>query len=610
LSETINYINQILAFVIFGAATNLVMGYAGVYATGPAAFGAMTGYAVVYLTAAVGMPFVVALLCGIVLAVILGLLVGVVMLRLDQLWIILLTLAVQLVVVGVATGLTPLGGAYGIEVTKSLDLFGATLFTPQSVLPFAVVLTLIAFGIAWRLGQSPYGRVLKGMRDDVLASRSLGKDVYFNRLSIFVITCGMAGLAGGLLTTITQSATPDSFGFSQSVQIIAIVVIGGLGNLVGTVIGAIIVVLLTPFFIEVVRLNSNIASLAQLVAFGVVLTLFVLFRPAGIVPEGAFLRRHLRRSNLAPEVTANEIDGAVEPIVAPSLQEPPSRSSTTEQRESAPAERLESVQDGEASGPDHARTGETVLDVRNVSKSFAGVQAVDGLSLHLERGRISALIGPNGAGKTTVFNLLTGVLPLDQGSVILNGRDITGLRPDQIAHAGMVRTFQDVRIFGGMSVLENVMFGVLHQPGEHLGPLFLRPQLVRKGERRVRDRAFECLDFVGMADAANVRCSSLGYGQQKLVSLARLLATDAEVLLLDEPMSGIDHHALDEILQLVLRLRDVGRTVCVVEHSLDVVRQLADHIFFMELGKITAEGSFEELTSDPRLSQVYFGVGA
>jgi branched-chain amino acid transport system permease protein len=610
LSETINYINQILAFVIFGAATNLVMGYAGVYATGPAAFGAMTGYAVVYLTAAVGMPFIVALLCGVVLAVILGLLVGVVMLRLDQLWIILLTLAVQLVVVGVATGLTPLGGAYGIEVTKSLDIFGATLFTPESVLPFAIILTLIAFGIAWRLGQSPYGRVLKGMRDDVLASRSLGKDVYFNRLSIFVITCGMAGLAGGLLTTITQSATPDSFGFSQSVQIIAIVVIGGLGNLVGTVIGAIIVVLLTPFFIEVVRLNSNIASLAQLVAFGVVLTLFVLFRPAGIVPEGAFLRRHLRRDNRASDVTANPIDGDLEPIVARSLQEAVSRSLTTEPRELASAEGTDSVQVSEASGPRDALAGETVLSVRNVSKSFAGVHAVDGLSLHLERGRISALIGPNGAGKTTVFNLLTGVLPLDQGSVALNGRDITGLRPDQIAHAGMVRTFQDVRVFGGMSVLENVMFGVLHQPGEHLGPLFLRPQLVRRGERRVRDRAFECLDFVGMADTADVRCSSLGYGQQKLVSLARLLATDAEVLLLDEPMSGIDHHALDEILQLVLRLRDVGRTVCVVEHSLDVVRQLADHIFFMELGKITAEGSFEELTSDPRLSQVYFGVGA
>ena len=421
----------------------------------------------------------------------------------------------------------------------------------------------------------------------------------------------MAGLAGGLLSTITQSATPNSFDFSQSVQIIAVVVIGGLGNLIGTVIGAIIVVLLTPFFIEVVRLNSNIASLAQLVAFGVVLTLFVLFRPAGIVPEGAFLRRHLRRDNRARKATANEIDGAPEPIVAPSLEEPPSRSLTTEPRGSAPGERLESVQVGGASGPEDARAGgETVLDVRNVSKSFAGVHAVDGLSLHLEKGRISALIGPNGAGKTTVFNLLTGVLPPDEGSVILNGRDITGLRPDQIAHAGMVRTFQDVRIFGGMSVLENVMFGVLRQPGEHLGPLFLRPQLVREGEKRVRDRAFECLDFVGMADAADVRCSSLGYGQQKLVSLARLLATDAEVLLLDEPMSGIDHHALDEILQLVLRLRDVGRTVCVVEHSLDVVRQLADHIFFMELGKITAEGSFEELTSDPRLSQVYFGVGA
>lgn len=608
MSQTINYINQILAFVIFGVSTNLIMGYAGVYATGPAAFGAMTGYAVVYMTATMGVPFIVALLCGIFLAMLLGLVVGVVMLRLDQLWTILLTLAVQLVVIGVATGLTPLGGAYGIQVTKPLDLFGTTLFTPESVLPFAIVAAFIAFSIAWRLGESPYGRVLKGMRDDVLASRSLGKDVYFNRLSIFVITCGMTGLAGGLLATITQGATPNSFGFSQSVQIIAIVVIGGLGNLIGTVVGAIILVLMTPFFIEVVRLNSNVASLAQLVVFGVVLTLFVLLRPAGIVPEGALLRRRRYRDSrpLAPPV--KEVGGVIEPI---SNGEPPLQALATEPSDASLARKLETVQSAAPSGPQANRSpAETVLDVRNVSKSFAGVQAVNGLSLHLERGHISALIGPNGAGKTTVFNLLTGVLPLDQGSVFLNGRDITGLRPDQIARSGMVRTFQDVRIFGGMSVLENVMFGVVNQPGEHLGPLFTRIPQVRSGEKRVRERAFECLDFVGMADAADVRASSLGYGQQKLVSLARLLATDAEVLLLDEPMSGIDHHALDEILQLVLRLRDVGRTVCVVEHSLDVVRQLADHIFFMELGAITAEGGFEELTSDPRLSQAYFGVGA
>ena len=607
MSQTINYINQILAFVIFGVSTNLIMGYAGVYATGPAAFGAMTGYAVVYLTATVGMPFIVALLCGILLAILLGLLVGVVMLRLDQLWTILLTLAVQLVVIGVATGLTPLGGAYGIQVTKPLHLFGATLFTPMSVLPFALASAIIAFAIAWRLGQSPYGRVLKGMRDDVLASRSLGKDVYFNRLSIFVITCGLTGLGGGVLATITQGATPNSFGFSQSVQIIAIAVIGGLGNLIGTVVGAIIVVLMTPFFIEVVRLNSNVASLAQLVVFGVVLTLFVLLRPAGIVPEGAFSRKRNYRDSREEKPAANEIDFAIEPVTATSLDEP-NQSLATEPSDSPS---IEFVRARAASDPQVERPrGETVLDVRNVSKSFAGVRAVDGLSLHLERGHISALIGPNGAGKTTVFNLLTGVLPLDQGTVILNGIDITGLRPDQIARSGMVRTFQDVRIFGGMNVLENVMFGVLNQPGEHLGPLFTRIPQVRNGEKRVQERAFECLDFVGMADSAHVRCSSLGYGQQKLVSLARLLATDAEVLLLDEPMAGIDHHALDEILQLVLRLRDVGRTVCVVEHSLDVVRQLADHIFFMELGKITAEGGFEELTSDPRLSQAYFGVGA
>ena len=254
------------------------------------------------------------------------------------------------------------------------------------------------------------------------------------------------------------------------------------------------------------------------------------------------------------------------------------------------------------------QTGEVIVDVRGLEKAFGGIRAVDGLTMTLTKGRITALVGPNGAGKTTVFNLITGTLPLDAGSVSLFGEDITGLRPDQVTKRGMVRSFQDVRIFPKLSVLDNVLLGVPNQSGEQLRNLFFRPGRVRADEKSARQRAMEWLDFIHMTDLADVRAGTLGFGQQKLLALARLLATQAEVLLLDEPASGIDYQWLDEVLAITQRLRDQGRTICVVEHNLEVVGRLADHVYFMELGRVTAEGSFSDMISDPRLAEVYFGA--
>jgi branched-chain amino acid transport system permease protein len=255
-----------------------------------------------------------------------------------------------------------------------------------------------------------------------------------------------------------------------------------------------------------------------------------------------------------------------------------------------------------------ARADEVVVDVRGLAKSFGGLRAVDGLTMSLARGRITALVGPNGAGKTTVFNLITGALSLDAGRVSLFGQDITGMRPDEVTKRGMVRSFQDVRVFPRLTVLENVVVGVPGQSGERMRNLFLRPRRVRRDERAARARAIEWLDFIQLADLAGVRAGTLGYGQQKLLALARLLATEAEVLLLDEPASGIDYQVLDDILETTLRLRDAGRTICIVEHNLDVVGRLADHVYFMELGRVTAQGSFEQMVNDPRLAEVYFGA--
>src|SRR5262249_8522883 len=251
---------------------------------------------------------------------------------------------------------------------------------------------------------------------------------------------------------------------------------------------------------------------------------------------------------------------------------------------------------------------DVVLEARGISKRFGGIVAADSLDLDLRKGTITALVGPNGAGKTTVFNLLTGFIRPDAGSVKLNGTELVGLSPDKVARLGLVRSFQDVRLFNRISCLQNVMLAVQHQPGENLAKLTLGGTAARRGEPVTRDKAMEWLTFVGMTDFAEAPAASLSYGQTKLVSLARALATEADVLLLDEPASGIDTKWVDTMLDLVEAVREQGRTVCIVEHNLHVVGRLADHTYFMELGRITAQGTIAELSNSPRLAEAYFGT--
>jgi branched-chain amino acid transport system permease protein len=309
-------------------------------------------------------------------------------------------------------------------------------------------------------------------------------------------------------------------------------------------------------------------------------------RPQGLIPEGSTVRSILRRK---------KSEG---------------RTEMTNVSETAPtfAARTAVAEVSQADRHSRWEKAEVVLEARGISKSFGGIVAAENLDFVLKRGTITALVGPNGAGKTTVFNLLTGAIAPDSGTVTLLGRDVTGRTLDSSARSGLVRSFQDVRLFQRLTCLDNVLLGVQDQPGEKIRSLFANPGLVASKEKETHEQAMKWLSFVGMQDFADVPTASLSYGQTKLVSLARVLSTEAEVLLLDEPASGIDVKWVDNMLELVLAISAEGRTVCIVEHNLRVVRDLADHSYFMELGRITAEGTVDELTSSPRLAQAYFGT--
>jgi ABC-type branched-subunit amino acid transport system ATPase component len=253
-------------------------------------------------------------------------------------------------------------------------------------------------------------------------------------------------------------------------------------------------------------------------------------------------------------------------------------------------------------------SGDAVIVLHGVSKSFGGLHAVDDCTFSVAPGLVTGLIGPNGAGKTTIFNLITGFLRTDAGSIRLRGEDLTGLAPWQIERRGVARTFQHLRLWAKMSVLDNVVLAAQGPVGENVLTLFLRPAAVRREESRARERAMQVLDFFGLATRAHELAEDLAYPEQKLLSMARIFGTEAQVLLLDEPTSGLDAESLKRVVPLVRRLVDAGKTVLLIEHNMDLVSQLSDEVVFLHQGHVMARGAPAAITRDPALTEIYFGV--
>jgi branched-chain amino acid transport system ATP-binding protein len=247
------------------------------------------------------------------------------------------------------------------------------------------------------------------------------------------------------------------------------------------------------------------------------------------------------------------------------------------------------------------------LQVQELRKRFGGLQALDGTTFTVSQGRITCLVGPNGAGKTTIFNIITGFLRPESGHVAFGGRSLDGLRPQTIVQAGIARTFQNLRLFLDLTALDNVLIGLPGQFAEEpLGAIF-RPLHAARVQARRRAEAQERLAHVGLADRANERVRNLSYGEQKLLTIARVLATGAELLLLDEPASGLSAGALDEIMALLRRLQSEGKTLLVVEHNTRVVQQIADEVLFLHQGHLLAQGEPARIIADPALAEIYFG---
>lgn len=249
-----------------------------------------------------------------------------------------------------------------------------------------------------------------------------------------------------------------------------------------------------------------------------------------------------------------------------------------------------------------------ILEVFKVTKSFGGLLVLKELSFAIKECEITALIGANGAGKTTAFNIITGFCQADSGKVRFRGKDICGRTPHDLVRKGIARSFQQVRLLGELTVLKNVLLGCQDQPGEGFSNSLLRPKKVRRQEDKNVEWAIQCLEKVGLEEIADEIVEELSYPDQKLVNLAQLLATRCEMLLLDEPASGLDAASIKKFLGLVKALPDRDKTVLVVEHNMSVVEELADHVLFLHNGEVYARGLYNEIVNQRELGELYFGT--
>ena len=564
----LHVLNMILLFAVLGVSLNLLLGYGGLVSMSHGAFFGVGAYAAALTARHLGWPFPLTLLAAIVVTTLLAGGVTFPALRVRGEYLILLTLALQMVLYELMLSWVDLTeGRTGISGIPRPTLFGVSLVTPAQFLPLIAACAAVVFAIGYRIGESPFGRVLKAMRDDERATLAIGKSVLRYKVLVFSISGALAAVAAALFAHYQAFINPFSFTLDRSIFLVALVVLGGTANLVGTFVGAALFVGL-PEVLRFLEARAEIVDAIRDFVFGAVLVAFMRFRPQGLVPERAGVGAVPAAAAAAAGVAATL------PVAA-------------------------------ARGTD----GQPVLVAEGLRKHFGGIQAAADLSLVLPGGKVTALVGPNGAGKTTVFNLLTGFLAPDAGRVVLRGRDVTGLAPWRTVGHGLARTFQDVRLFERMTVLDNVVAAIPGQPGERLLPLFLAPWRVAAAERANRAKALGYLAFVGLAERAGDVAASLAFGEQKLVALARLIATEADVLLLDEPASGVDVQWVNRILDLIRQVAAAGKTICIVEHNLEVVTAVADRAYFMEAGRIIAEGRPEALMADPRLGEIYFGKG-
>jgi branched-chain amino acid transport system permease protein len=579
--------------LIFGLAAiglSLLMGLAGQVSLGHAAFFAVGAYSQAILVTKAGWPLLPAALVSVLAAMVVALLVGLPLLRLRGHFLALATLGLGIIVAVVVRELKVTGGTSGLYRIPKPEMGGRLYDSPQEYFWLLTPVVVLGLLLADNLVRSRTGRALGAVNDSEVAAECLGVDTFALRLRVFVLAAGYAGLAGVFYAHWLAVVSPEASGFELSVELLLMVVLGGLGSVWGALIGAVAVQLLDEGSQDLItRVLPGASGEVQLIAFGVVLVLLIILVPGGIVQ---IWRRITDR--WTPRA-------APDPVSA----DPASAADTTSITGSADAEAGLATLLAAADVPNR---GATVLEVAGLTKRYGGVTALDGLDLSVRAGEILALIGPNGAGKTTAFNIISGVLAPSSGTVALRGTEVQGKRPHTVAALGATRTFQNLQVFASATVLGNVK--VARHLRSRAGVLRGMTGLASSEERDIDAAARAALAALGLEGDADRTVSDLPFGRQRQVEVARALALAPALLLLDEPMAGLSGPERTALAGLLRQAAAAGIAVLLVEHDVDAVMALADRVAVLDEGRLIALGEPETVRADPAVIAAYLGTDA
>ena len=543
----LNILMQAATYAIAVFGLSVVLGLCGQINLAQAAFFGFGAYAVGLGTADFHLSFWACLGIGLLVSIVAGALLGLTTLKLGGHYLAMVTISFQQIVTLVMTnaiGFTH--GPDGVSHIERPELFSSQ----QAYLAFCVAVLASVGYLVWRLPESRLGRAMRAVRDNELAAGVAGIDVYRTKVLAFAICALLGALGGGLFAGGFAYISPDQFSFAESIIFLTMALLGGIASPIGSVIGTGLLILIP----EWLRFLKSVPGL-YLALYGLAVILIVLFMPDGI---WGFIANQLTRFKRKPALQAGG--------------------------------ELVLKSDQRSSGP--------VLEVSGLCKYFGGLKAVDGVDIAVRRGSVHALIGPNGSGKTTILNVLSGLYSATSGSIRLDGADITREAPHMRNVAGLGRTFQNIRLFRTMTALENVMIGA-----ERKGNAMLEAG----SAQALQQRAMAALVFVGLGGREQELVTSFSYGHQRLIEIARALAGNPTLLLLDEPAAGLNSTEKLGLHELLKRIAAQGLTILIIDHDMTLVSEAASHITVLNFGRRIADGESLAVLSHPDVISAYLG---